>query len=285
MGFALDRLEAASEGEDFDRDLVMQMRGDVLSFAGAMGGPTALGDALTPLVSGSWGRSDMTVALRDVTVSGGDTGLGENGAFSLGSFEWHVGADGRSEFTDISTRISAAGFRPGDGVGSSIPPALMPHAATVDIVLSRLPLRRIAEALSPPGGVDMAQPGSIADIVFRHLDAADSAIEIRGVRIATPASELRADGRLQVEPASVFGIVGRVDARLRGLSTLMALAAVEGEKDLVAVLLVLQGLGKPVFEEGEDEPFHAYEIDLRRDGAVTVNGLPIDMLFGDDAMQ
>ena len=284
-GFALGRLEAASEGEDFDRDLVMQLRGDALSLAGAVGGPTALGDALMPLVSGSWGRSDMTVALRDVTVSGTDSGLGESGALSLDSLEWHVGADGRRELTDISTRISAAGFRPGDGVGSGIPLALMPHAATVDIALSRLPLRRIAEALSSPGGADMAQRGSIADIVFRHLDAADSAIEIRGVRIATPASELRADGRLQVEPASVFGIVGRVDARVRGLSTLMALAAVEGEKDLVAVLLVLQGLGKPVFEEGEDEPFHAYEIDLRRDGAVTVNGLPFDMLFGDDAPQ
>lgn len=284
-GFALGRLDATSEGEDFDRDLVMQMRGDALLFAGAMGGPTALGDALTPLVSGHWGRSDMTVALRDVTVSGGDTGLGESGAFSLGSLEWHVGADGRREFTDISTRISAAGFRPGDGVGSGIPAALMPHAATVDIALSRLPLRRIAEALSSPGGADMPQRGSIADVFFAHLDAADSAIEIRAVRIVTPASELRADGRLRVEPASVFGIVGRVDARMRGLSTLMALAAVEGEKDLVALLLVLQGLGKPVFEAGEDEPFHAYEIDLRRDGAVTVNGLPFDMLFGDDTPQ
>ena len=131
----------------------------------------------------------------------------------------------------------------------------------------------------------MPQRGSIADTFLAHLDAADSAIEIRAVRIATPASELRADGRLRVEPASVFGIVGRVDARMRGLSTLMALAAVEGEKDLVALLLVLQGLGKPVFEAGEDEPFHAYEIDLRRDGAVTVNGLPFDMLFGDDTPQ
>ena len=287
-GFALGRLDADSRGEDFDRDLVMQMRGEFVSFAGAMGGPTALGDALTPLVSGRWGRSDMTVALQDVTVSGGQTGLGESGAFSLGSLEWHVGADGRQEFTDVSTRISAAGFRPGEGAGTGIPPALMPHAATVDIALSRLPLRRIAEALSAHterDGPRELQPGSIADTFLAHLDAADSAIEIRAVRIATPASELRADGRLQVEPASVFGIVGRVDARVRGLSTLMALAAVEGEKDLVAILLVLQGLGRPVFEEGEDEPFHAYEIDLRRDGAVTVNGLPFDMLFGDDAPQ
>ena len=59
----------------------------------------------------------------------------------------------------------------------------------------------------------------------------------------------------------------------------MALAAEEGEEDAVALLIVLQGLGRPVFEEGADEPFYAYEIDLRRDGAVTVNGIPFDMLL------
>ena len=59
----------------------------------------------------------------------------------------------------------------------------------------------------------------------------------------------------------------------------MALAAEEGEEDMVALLIVLQGLGRPVFDEGAGEPFYAYEIDLRRDGAVTVNGIPFDMLL------
>ena len=111
--------------------------------------------------------------------------------------------------------------------------------------------------------------------------AVDAALEIRSLQVVTPASELRADGRLQVEPASLFGVVGRMEARVRGLSTLMALAAEEGEEDMVALLIVLQGLGRPVFEEGAEEPFYAYEIDLRRDGAVTVNGIPFDMLLPD----
>ena len=275
-GFALGRLDAAGNYEDFDRDLILQMHGDFVPFAGAMSGPTALGDVLTPLISGRWGRSDMTLALQDLTVSAAETGLSAGGDVALGRLEVRIGADGRSEFTDISTRLSAAGFRLADGVATEIPPALMPHAATLDVALTRLPLRRIAEALSAPSA---PEGGPLADIVLAHLDAADSAIEIRAIRIATPASELRADGRLQVEPASVFGIIGRVEARVRGLSTLMALAAEEGEEDLVALLIVLQGLGQPVFEEGVDEPFHAYEIDLRRDGAVTVNGIPFDMLL------
>ncbi|MDE0052582.1 MAG: hypothetical protein OXO52_22595 [Rhodospirillales bacterium] len=281
-GFALGRLDAAGNYEDFGRDLILQMHGDFVPFAGAMSGPTALGDVLTPLISGRWGRSDMTIALQDLRVSGAETGLGAGGDFTLGRLEVRIGADGRSEFTDISTRLSAAGFRLAEGAATEIPPALMPHAATLDVALTRLPLRRIAEALSAssaPEGGGAPEGGSLADIVLAHLDAADSAIEIRAIRIATPASELRADGRLQVEPASVFGVIGRVDARVRGLSTLMALAAEEGEEDLVALLIVLQGLGQPVFEEGADEPFHAYEIDLRRDGAVTVNGIPFDMLL------
>ena len=59
----------------------------------------------------------------------------------------------------------------------------------------------------------------------------------------------------------------------------MELAVEEGEEDMVALLIVLQGLGRPVFNEGADEPFYAYEIDLRRDGAVTINGIPFDMLL------
>ena len=281
-GFALGRLDAAGNYEDFDRDLILQMHGDFVPFTGAMSGPTALGDLVTPLVSGRWGRSDMTVALQELAFSGDETGLSAGGEFALGRLEVRVGADGRSEFTDISTRISVADFQPGEEIAAEVPPAIMPHAATVDIALSRLPLRRIAEALAAPSAPDggaASERGSLADVFLAHLDAADSAIEIRAIHIATPASELRADGRLQVEPASVFGIIGRVDARVRGLSRLMALAAVEGEEDLLALLIVLQGLGQPVFEEGVDEPFHAYEIDLRRDGAITVNGIPFDMLL------
>ena len=281
-GFALGRLTAAGNYEDFDRDLILQMRGDFGALSGGMGGPTALADVLTPLLGERWGRSEFSVVLQDLTATDDGTGLTDGGELSLGWLEWRVELDGRRDLTDLGTRIAVAGLRLGGEATADIPPALMPHAATFDLALKRLPLRRIAEALSAPSASDRSgepQRGSIADTVLAHLDAADAALEIRAIHIATPASELRADGRLQVEPASVFGIIGRVDARVRGLSTLMALAAEEGEEDAVALLVVLQGLGRPVFEEGEDEPFYAYEIDLRRDGAVTVNGIPFDMLL------
>ena len=283
-GFALDRLDIVGNSEDFDRDLILQTRGDFGAITGGMGGPTALADVLTPLLSGRWGRSEMSLVVQDLRATGDATGLAESGAFSLGRLEWRVDLDGRNDLTDLGTRIALAGLRLGGDAAAEIPPALMPHAATVDIALTRLPVRQIVEALSAPSapdGTGAPQHGSLADIVLAHLDAVDAALEVRSIQVVTLATELRSEGRFQVEPASLFGVIGRLDARVRGLSALMALAAEEGQEDMVALLIVLQGLGKPVFEEGEDEPFYAYEIDLRRDGAVTVNGIPFDMLLPD----
>ena len=283
-GFALGRLDAASNFEDFGRDLIVQTRGDVGAFTGGTGGPTALADVLTPLLDGRWGRSEFSVVLRDLTASGGDTGLSAGGTLSLGRLEWRADLDGRRDLTDLGTRIAVADVMLGADVIDGIPPAFLPFAATIDIALERMPLRGIAEGLaasSQRDGTGQSQAVSIADTVLPHLDAADSAFALRELRVVAPSYELRAEGRFRVEPASVFGVIGRMDARVRGLSTLMALAAAEGEEEAVASLIVLQGLGRPVFEEGADEAFYAYEIDLRRDGAVTVNGIPFDMLLPD----
>ena len=282
-GFRLGRLEASGSSEDFDRDLALHMRGDFGALTGGMGGPTALADLLTPLMDSRWGRSELTIALHDLTATGDDAGLGGGGTLSLGRLEWHVDLDGRAELTDLATRIAAADLRLGGEAAAEIPPALMPHAATLDIALTRLPVRRIADALSGLAKRDgAAQFGDepMMEVILDHLDAADSTFEIRDIHIVTRSCEFRAEGRLQVEPASVFGVIGRLDARVRGLSALMALAVAEGEEDVVALLIALQGLGRPVFEEGADEPVYAFEIDLRRDGAVTVNGIPFDMLPG-----
>ena len=248
----------------------------------------ALADLLTPLMDSHWGRSEMTIALHDLTATGDDAGLGGGGTLSLGRLEWHVDLDGRAELTDLATRIAAADLRLDGTAAAKVPPALMPQAATIDIALKRLPVRRIADALSGLAKRDgTAQFGDepMMEVVLDHLDAADASLEIRDIHVVTSSCEFRAEGRLQVEPASVFGIVGRLDARVRGLSALMALAAEEGDEEAVALLIVLQGLGRPVFDEGADEAAYAFEIDLRRDGAVTVNGIPFDMLLGDLSLQ
>ena len=282
-GLSLGGLDITGSFEDFDRDAILALRRDSGAFLGDEIGPDALGDGLALLVDGRWGRSDATLAVEDLTLAGDEWYVDRDGAFTLGRLVWRVDFDGREELSDLATRISVAEPALSGKVARSLPPAFMPHAVTVDVALTRFPLRRIAGAfsgLAERGHMKKPDEEMLGEVLLAHLDAADTAFEVRELHVAAPSYAFRAEGRFQAEPASVFGVIGRLDARVRGLRKLMALAAQEGNEGAVGVLLVLQGLGRPVFEEGADEPVYAYELDLRRDGAVTINGLPLDVLLG-----
>ena len=282
-GFSLGGIDITSGFQGVDGNLILEMRRDFDSFLDDAMGPAALGDVLAPVIGARWGRSDLTIAMHDLTVAGDDWGLARDGMFSLGRLVWRIDFDDRGTHTDLGTRITVVDPLLDDEDAIPLPPALIPHTITIDIAINRLPIRRIAEALSAPkepGQEAALDPGMALDVIVSHMDAADAVFELREIHIAAPSSELHADGNFQAEPASAFGVIGRLNARLQGLNALMVLAAREGYEGMVGVLLVLQGLGRPVFDEGSDEPAYAYEIDLRRDGAVTINGLPLDVLLG-----
>ena len=275
----LSVLNVTSSFEDVDGELMLAMRRDFDAFPGDDGALDSLEkllpDALAPLVDAKLGRSEATITVQDLAVTGDD-------ALTLGRLVWQIELDTRKEHANLGTRITVVEPWLGGDAVSDIPPGFMPHALTLDIALSRLPLRRIAESiseLSARGEATTPDRGLTGDELLGPMDAADTAFEIREIRIDSPSYAFRADGRFNVKQASTFGIVGRLDARIRGLSKLMAMAAAKGKEDAVALLIVLQGLGRPVFEEGADEPVHAYELDLRRDGAITVNGIPFEMLL------
>ena len=304
-GFALGRLDISGRFEDFSRDSILELRGNFGAFTDGMGGPTALADILDPIIKGRrWGHFEMMIAVHDLGVSDGEE-------YSLGRLEWQVDLDGRTDLADLATRIDVADLRLGGKITAEMPPALIPRAATVDIAFKRLPMHRIADAFTgiairgkgpKPGDEPMkravfahiadaffgfakrgetAEPGDelMREVILAHLDAADSSFEIQDIHIATPSSELRANGRIQVKPAGIFGVIGGMDARIRGLGTLMELAQEESEVGALVLLLMLQGLGKPVFEEGTREPTHVFEINLHRDGDLTVNDTSFDELF------
>ena len=281
-GLSLGGLDVTGSFEDFDRDAILALRRDSGAFLDGEIGPEALGDGLALLVDGRWGRSDATVTVEELTLTGADWYLGRDGAFTLSRLVWRVDFDGREELSDLATRISVAGPALSGGVARSLPPAFMPHAVTVDVALTRFPLRRIAGAfsgLAERGHMKKPDEEMLGEVLLAHLDAADTAFELREIHVAAASYEFRAEGRFQAEPASVLGAVGRLDARIRGLSDLMALAAQEGEAGMLGVVIALQGIGRPVFEEGADEPVYAYALDLRRDGAVTINDLPLGVLL------
>ena len=275
-GLSLGRLDVTSTFEDFEHDAILAMRRDFAWLTREV----SEAEALALFLSSGWGRSEGTMTLHDFSVAGDDWGPG-GGVFGLGRLDVRAEFDGREDLADLAARITVREPQL-SGVNTGLPPGFMPHTVTLDFALDRLPLRRIAEtltALDEQGRLDDRDPGAMADIPLAHMDAADTALELRDIRIEAPAYDFRAEGRFNVEPAGLVGLVGHVDARIRGLGALMDLATERRNEGMIAAVLVLQGLGRPVFEEGSAEPVYTYELDLSRSGTVTVNGLPLDVLL------
>ena len=219
-GLSLGGLDITGSFEDFDHDAILALRRDSGAFLGDEIGPDALGDGLALLVDGRWGRSDATLAVEDLTLSGDEWYVDRDGAFTLGRLVWRVDFDGREELSDLATRISVAEPALSGKIARSLPPAFMPHAVTVDVALTRFPLRRIAGAfsgLAERGRMKKPDEEMLGEVLLAHLDAADTAFEVRELHVAAPSYAFRAEGSFQAEPASVFGVIGRLDARVRGL--------------------------------------------------------------------
>ena len=288
-GLLMGKLDVTSSFDGVDDALIMAMHGGLGRFVVFRNGPEALPQPLAPLLDASWGRSDLVVAVDDLTMTVGDWGLAGNDKLALGRFFWRTDFDDRGAHADIATKMAVVELMVSGATAGDIPPGLIPHAITLDVALERLPFRQIVEALSGPKEPDnSSQPDLVipSDALLGQMDAADTLFKLRELYIAAPSFALIADGAINVESASLFGVIGRIEARIRGFDSLMELAVEEGEEDMVALLIVLQGLGRPVFEEGVGEPSYAFEIDLHRDGAVTVNGIPFDMLLrGDLSLQ
>ena len=280
-GLSLGRLDVAGTFEDFEHDAILAMRRDFGLLTDEASGTEALEEALAPFLLTRWGRSEVTIALHRLSVAGDDWGLSRSGAFGLGQLDLQAEFDGRESLADIATRITAREPQL-SGVNTGLPPGFMPHTVTVDLALKRLPLRRIAEtlaALDAQGRLDDRDLGAMGDIPLAYMDAADTSLELRDIRVTAPVYDFRAEGRFNVEPAGIVGLVGHVDARIRGLGTLMDLAMERRNEGMIAAVLFLQGLGRPVFEEGSAEPVYTYELDLSRTGTITINGLPLDVLL------
>ena len=277
----LGRLEAAGTFEDYDTEAMLAWRRDFGLFIDEAAGTNTLEQSLAPFLSTGWGRSEGTLTLHDFSVTGDDWGPGGKGAFRLGQLDVHAEFDGHEDLADFATRITAREPQL-SGVNTGLPPGFMPRTVTLDVALDRLPLRQIAEtltALDEQGRLEDRDPGAMGDIPLAHMDAADTSLELRDIRVAAPAYDFQAEGRFNVEPAGIVGLVGHVDARIRGLGALMDLATERRNEGMIAAVLVLQGLGRPVFEEGSPEPVYTYELDLSRSGTITVNGLPLDVLL------
>ena len=235
----------------------------------------ALGQTMEGFLQGRLGRMELEIALRDlISMDGGEV------AFQIGVLDWLLLLDDRNELADLAVRVEAAELRLHEQLTRAFSSDLIPGSATVDIALERFPLRRIAatlQELAAPGST--ARQGTLEQLALSEMAEAGTSLEIRTVHVVAPAFGIEAEGQLRIEAGSLFGAVGDMDIRLQGIGNVMRWAAAQGETDAVDSLVYLQGLGRPVISEGGDTLTYAYEVDVPRDGAVTVNDIPLDSLL------
>ena len=70
-----------------------------------------------------------------------------------------------------------------------------------------------------------------------------------------------------------------MEIRLQGIGNVMRWAAAQGETDAVDALVYLQGLGTPTLSGDDGSIAYAYEVEMARDGAITINGIAPDKLL------
>ena len=237
----------------------------------------ALQEGLALFARGGFGRLEINLALRDlVSMDSGEV------IFGLGELDWLVVLDDRKELSDLAIRIEAAEPELHEAITGVLPSGLIPDAATVDIALTRFPLRQIAEELQELAGSasgSRAVESALERVVATATAEAGTAIEIRDIRIVGRSIEIEAEGLFRVDTESALGASGQMDARIRGFGDVMAWAAEQGETDLVDALVYLKGLGELLDHEDDDSAAYAYALKASRDGSITVNDVPLQRLL------
>ena len=223
--------------------------------------PEGLGGAMAAVLSS---RFDTALDLRDLALFGWGR---DDAVFRLGSLLWRVDLDGRAALAAVSMRIEIAEPRLHRDEGVEMLHAFMPDVITADIELEGLPLQEIVELAQSRRGQIPALAGE-----------AGAAAEIRNVRVAGSAYEIRADGRFRVDLQSRQGVTGEAKFHLAGLDSVIAWTAAKGSTEVLALLLAVKGLGRPVIDGQSDAQVLAYDAVVSPNGDVTLNGISLDRL-------
>jgi hypothetical protein len=199
---------------------------------------------------------------------------------------------------DLQTelRIDGVSYESLGGDASKRRAALLPTSLTLRLTASDLPYREAflyldeleelpdAEVLTD-GGDDVAE--ILLEKLGRTVTASGMTLALHEAKILTSTSGLAATGQLTAGSGDALGWSGEIETRVTGFSDIRrgiaSLAADEDSEagDLWQSLLTLLGL-MTVYADGPDAPAPAsgdelsFDIKLRPQGDLRVNGLPVD---------
>ena len=230
-----------------------------------------LATLLPALLSITWGDSDTKFYVEGID------GIDADGTpFRLGRAEMAVGFGAMGDLAEIRLGLALGGL---DFDDPTLPPSLRRGDLDIAFALENLPLREMMAAVV---GLDPMNPdhqGQIGQIMLGAVMASNPAIRIDRLDLSTPGFGITTKGRLGM--AGMFAPEGRFEMRLRGIDTLIADAQTGAlgpgvDRDMVAGLIFLQGLGKPA----PDGPAGTlvYDIEITPDMAMFVNGIDVSQI-------
>lgn len=201
-------------------------------------------------------------------------------------------ATDRDGFFATEGSVRAEGLGVGGAAASKVGPylALVPHAFSSTTRSERVPASAwsavffdlVAVYASGDGEVALAAVLASSQAFNQALAEAGTLLLLRDLTVETPLLKLDNKASLRYATDAKLGVVGTWVATLAGLdSTLLwseGLPDEEARRSASAIVLGLRGFGQAA-TQADGTAVHRFNIVYAPDGAVTVNGLPLDTLF------
>src|SRR5688572_27073013 len=172
-------------------------------------------------------------------------------------------------------------------MASPVTQASLPKSGNLSIKVSDIPSKDMVKVLTDnvPGMTSadpaMAQTNAMAMVMALQavVQSSGAKVEIAPSQMLSQLVEIKADGAFNVQPQSVYGIVGGLNVAIRGIDDLLALAQQQTPDDYDAQqamgsIQMLQSYSAR--EQGADgKPVDKFKIEVNEAGQMTVNGKPM----------
>jgi hypothetical protein len=171
-------------------------------------------------------------------------------------------------------------------MASPVTQASLPKSGNLSIKVSDIPSKDMVKVLTDnvPGITSadpaMAQTNAMAMVMALQavVQSSGAKIEIAPSQMLSRLVEIKADGAFNVQPQSVYGIVGGLNVAIRGIDDLLALAQQTPDdydaQQAMGSIQMLQSYSAR--EQGADgKPVDKFKIEVNEAGQMTVNGKPM----------
>jgi len=171
-------------------------------------------------------------------------------------------------------------------MASPVTQASLPKSGNLSIKVSDIPSKDMVKVLTDnvpgmtSGDPAMAQTNAMAMVMALQavIQSSGAKVEIAPSQMLSQLVEIKADGAFNVQPQSLYGIVGGLNVAIRGIDDLLALAQQTPDdydaQQAMGSIQMLQSYSAR--EQGADgKPVDKFKIELNEAGQMTVNGKPM----------